>query len=283
MAECVFVSFFRALFGSACLALTVTGCGGGGGAGGAGLIVTMPDQTAPLPVAITPSAFEINNTPALSMVAADRAYDLGLSGSTLSIGVVDSGVDASHSELAGRVIGGGDWHSDGNGDGTSDPYGHGTHVASIIAAASNGTGTQGITPLAEIVSYRILNNTGSFGGISGNLMVPAVLDDIRRRAVPVVNNSWASSYEITDLSAATIESAINLDSSIVQISFSNSRASAVELEAETGFCFSRGQIDIRLMQYADFIDDGKAQSCAYAAVADRQLSLLKAVKKVTSG
>jgi len=217
------------------------------------------------------------------MVAADRAYDLGLSGSTLSIGVVDSGVDASHSELAGRVIGGGDWHSDGNGDGTSDPYGHGTHVASIIAAASNGTGTQGITPLAEIVSYRILNNTGSFGGISGNLMVPAVLDDIRRRAVPVVNNSWASSYEITDLSAATIESAINLDSSIVQISFSNSRASAVELEAETGFCFSRGQIDIRLMQYADFIDDGKAQSCAYAAVADRQLSLLKAVKKVTSG
>ena len=50
MAECVFVSFFTALFGSACLALTVTGCGGGGGAGDAGLIVTMPDQTAPLPV-----------------------------------------------------------------------------------------------------------------------------------------------------------------------------------------------------------------------------------------
>jgi len=170
MAECVFVSFFRALFGSACLALSVTGCGGGGGAGGASPIVTMPDQTAPLPVAITPSALEINNTPALSMVAADRAYDLGLSGSTLSIGVVDSGVDASHSELAGRVIGGGDWHSDGNG--TSDPYGHGTHVASIIAGASNGTGTQGITSLTEIVSYRILNNTGSFGGISGNLMVP---------------------------------------------------------------------------------------------------------------
>ena len=153
------------------------------------------------------------------MVAADRAYDLGLSGSTFSIGVLDSGVDASHSELAGRVIGGGDWHSDGNGDGdgTSDPYGHGTHVASIIAAASNGTGTQGITPLAEIVSYRILNNTGSFGGISGNLMVPAVLDDIRRRAVHVVNNSWASSYEISDLSAATIESAINQELPAVMV------------------------------------------------------------------
>lgn len=209
MADCVFVSWFRALFGSACLALIVTGCGGGGSAGGvngASPIVTMPNA-APIPVAINPSAVEMTNTPALSLVEASRVYDLGLSGSTLSIGVLDSGVDASHSELAGRVIGGGDWHSQGNG--TTDPYGHGTHVASIIAAASNGIGTQGITPLAEIVSYRILNNAGTFGGISGNLMVPTILDDIRRRTVPVVNNSWSSSYEITDLSAGTIESAIN--------------------------------------------------------------------------
>ena len=36
MAECFF-SWFRALFGSACLALIVTGCGGGGSARSYGL------------------------------------------------------------------------------------------------------------------------------------------------------------------------------------------------------------------------------------------------------
>jgi hypothetical protein len=43
MAECVFVSFFRALFGSACLALTVTGCGGVGAP--AALALLSPCQT----------------------------------------------------------------------------------------------------------------------------------------------------------------------------------------------------------------------------------------------
>ena len=189
----------------------LTGCGGGGGGGG-GVSISRPPISVITPtpdpgVSIEPSAVELANTPALGEIAATSIYAMGVTGEGMTIGVVDSGVDADHSELSGRVIGGGDWQS--SGDGTDDPYGHGTHVASIIAAASNNEGTQGIAPLAEIVSYRILNSSGKFGGKSGNTMVPAILGDAQNRDLKVVNNSWASIYEITDLSASTIQSAIS--------------------------------------------------------------------------
>ena len=197
---------------AASIASTVSACGGGGGGGGGsvgGAISRLPITiTNPDPgVVIEPSALELANTPSLGDVAAASVYHLGVSGEGITIGVVDSGVDKTHDELSGRVIGGGDWQS--SGDGTSDPYGHGTHVASIIAASSNNKGMQGIAPLAEIVSYRILNSAGKFGGKSGNTMLPAILGNVKARNLKVVNNSWASIYEITDLSASTIESAIS--------------------------------------------------------------------------
>lgn len=183
----------------------VSACGGGGGGSIArpSIIITNPDPG----LVIEPSALELANTPSLGDVAAASVYHLGVSGEGMTIGVVDSGVDKTHGELPGRVIGGGDWQ--GSGDGTTDPYGHGTHVASIIAASSNNKGMQGIAPLAEIVSYRILNSAGKFGGKSGNDMLPAILGNVQSRDLKVVNNSWASIYEITDLSASTIESAIS--------------------------------------------------------------------------
>lgn len=122
---------------------SLSGCGGGGGGGGGGIsapisIITPPPDPE---VTIDPSAVELANTPSLQEIAATSIYALGVTGEGITIGVVDSGVDGDHSELAGRMIGGGDWQSSGNG--LDDPYGHGTHVASIIAASSNDTGIQG--------------------------------------------------------------------------------------------------------------------------------------------
>ena len=188
------------------ISLMVSGCGGGGSGGGS--IPPIVTQPSPSPGhSIEPSAIELNNTPSLSDISATSIYQLGVTGETKSIGVVDSGVDAGHSELDGRVIGGGDWQ--GSGTGATDPFGHGTHVASIIAAAPDQSGIQGIAPLANIVSYRILNSAGYFGGKSANVMVPALLGDADDRDLPVINNSWASIYEINDLSPETIETALN--------------------------------------------------------------------------
>lgn len=83
----------------------VSACGGGGGGSiaRAPISITNPDPG----LVIEPTALELANTPALGDVAASSVYHLGVSGEGIAIGVVDSGVDKTHDELKGRVMGGG--------------------------------------------------------------------------------------------------------------------------------------------------------------------------------
>ncbi len=81
-------------------------------------------------------------------------------GAGVTVAVVDSGVRATHQDLAGAVLHGTDFVSAG-GDGMSDPNGHGTHVAGIIAARSNGVGGLGGAPSVRILPVRVLDASGS--------------------------------------------------------------------------------------------------------------------------
>lgn len=79
-------------------------------------------------------------------------------GRGITVAVVDSGVDASRPQLAGAIAPGStSLISDGERpDGLSDPHGHGTAVAGIIAArAEAGSGVVGIAPDAQIISLRV--------------------------------------------------------------------------------------------------------------------------------
>lgn len=82
-------------------------------------------------------------------------------GSGLVVAVLDTGVDASHPDLAGRVLPG--WDSmNPEGDGRSDPNGHGTHVAGILGATSgNGEGVSGVAPGVQILPVRVLDASGN--------------------------------------------------------------------------------------------------------------------------
>lgn len=71
--------------------------------------------------------------------------ELGIDGEGVRISVVDSGVDAIHPDLAGRVVNASDRSVSPTGE-PVDTLGHGTHVAGIIAG--NGSGVSG-TPLAR--------------------------------------------------------------------------------------------------------------------------------------
>lgn len=74
-------------------------------------------------------------------------------GATLAI--IDTGVDATHPDLAGAVVLQRDYV------GGAPIHAHGTHVAAIAAAQVNNVGILGVAPAAAIADYRVLDSTGA--------------------------------------------------------------------------------------------------------------------------
>jgi type VII secretion-associated serine protease mycosin len=87
-------------------------------------------------------------------VGLDRLAGLA-DGTGVLVAVVDSGVDATHPQLAGAVVPGLDLLDTG-GDGRVDCVGHGTAVASIVAGRTRpGTAFRGVAPGAGIIPVRV--------------------------------------------------------------------------------------------------------------------------------
>ena len=96
----------------------------------------------------------------LPEIGAERAWDSEQGDPGVVVAVLDTGIDASHPDLAGRVLQGWDFTSQG-GD-TTDVYGHGTHVAGIIAASGdNGVGLAGIAWKVRLLPVKVLDNNGN--------------------------------------------------------------------------------------------------------------------------
>lgn len=83
-------------------------------------------------------------------------------GENVVVGVIDSGVDATHPDLAGNVLPGTDLVS-GSGSGWNDLVGHGTHIAGLIAAHGRGVsdGVLGVAPKARILPVTIGERTSA--------------------------------------------------------------------------------------------------------------------------
>ncbi|GAA0510618.1 hypothetical protein Ade02nite_46030 [Paractinoplanes deccanensis] len=82
-------------------------------------------------------------------------------GAGVVVAVIDSGVDAAHPDLAGQVLPGIDYVTGTTGTST-DPHGHGTHVAGTIAALTgNGIGVASVAPGVKILPIRTLDANGS--------------------------------------------------------------------------------------------------------------------------
>jgi lantibiotic leader peptide-processing serine protease len=113
----------------------------------------------------------------LTMVKGDKARRYQAGDRRVTVGIIDTGVDASNPDIAPNF----DWRLSRNfvtdmpdidGDtcefaSCKDPVGwddgaHGTHVAGIIGAAANGIGISGVAPRVTIVEDRAGQDSGYF-------------------------------------------------------------------------------------------------------------------------
>lgn len=95
-----------------------------------------------------------------SQVGAPSAWDAGLTGEDVTIAILDSGIDESHPDLAGRIAAAENFTEEAAGDSS----GHGTLVASAAAgtgAASDGV-YRGMAPDATLLDGKVTNAEGMF-------------------------------------------------------------------------------------------------------------------------
>jgi subtilisin family serine protease len=92
--------------------------------------------------------------PYLNAVAAPSAWDVHRGDPAVKIAVVDSGVDVSHPDLAGRVTA--TYNAVTHGTDVTDTLGHGTFVAGVAAATSdNAIGIAGASMGASVMAVKV--------------------------------------------------------------------------------------------------------------------------------
>ncbi|MFC5907433.1 type VII secretion-associated serine protease mycosin [Streptacidiphilus monticola] len=165
----------RAAAAAAALAL---GALGGVGAGAVPAYASSGQCTFP--------AQDIPGTPwALQRVLLPQLHQKA-TGKGVTVAVIDTGVDATNPQLAGAVTAGPTLLKDAQGNALTDPVGHGTMVAGIIAArAIPSTGFVGIAPQARILSIR--QNDGQGNGTQSDLA--RAVDYARTHGAGVINIS----------------------------------------------------------------------------------------------
>ncbi|MEU6074950.1 type VII secretion-associated serine protease mycosin [Micromonospora sp. NPDC047074] len=145
----------RALLGVAAAVVAV--------AGPAATAHAAPRQPAAVPVALAAPDSQSRSDQVrdeqwqLDVLQAKTAWRSS-TGRGVTVAVIDSGVDGSHPDLAGRVLPGLDLVAPpGSADGT-DPVGHGTTVAGLIAGRDDDRrGAVGLAPDSRILPVRVLD------------------------------------------------------------------------------------------------------------------------------
>jgi type VII secretion-associated serine protease mycosin len=133
----------------------------------------------------------------LARVQAPAAWATS-TGAGVTVAVIDSGVDAGHPDLAGQVLPGIDLVAGTTGTST-DPNGHGTHVAGTVAALTgNNVGVSGFAPHARILPVRVLGASGSGSSSAVATGVTWAAD----QGAQVINMSLGSTAQVSALTNA---------------------------------------------------------------------------------
>lgn len=118
----------------------------------------LPIQSQVVSAAAT-NDYYINNQTHLKQIRADRAWSVVTGNRSITIAVLDSGVDTDHPDLKNNLLPGINLVNPGRS--VEDDNGHGTMVAGILAAqGNNGIGVSGVLWSAKILPIKVLDHKG---------------------------------------------------------------------------------------------------------------------------
>ena len=150
---------------------------------------------------ITPNDKGFSSQYYLREINATKAWNTAL-GNEISVGVLDTGVDANHPDLIGKVSGG----INLNDQDVKDTIGHGTSVAGIIDAnTNNNQGIAGIGWNTKIISMRVTDDVGQ-ARVS---TVVTALDEAHKRGIKIVQLSLSTNQFSQTLKRAIEEAQSN--------------------------------------------------------------------------
>jgi subtilisin family serine protease len=138
--------------------------------------------------------------PGVARVNAPALWDLGVRGQGVVVASLDTGVDATHPDLAGRWRGGTSSWFDPNGEHPSTPTdvnGHGTQTMGVMVGGDAGGTSIGMAPDAPWIAAKIFNDRGSATTTAIHRAFQWLLDPDANPATAdapnVVNSSWTMS------------------------------------------------------------------------------------------
>jgi subtilisin family serine protease len=161
-------------------------------------LAARPDVTSISPdqIAVVPSVG--NPESGLTTVSAPTLWNLGFTGQGVVVASLDSGVDISHPDLAGRWRGGTNSWFDPYGEhpGTpTDLSGHGTATTGVIVGGDAGGTSIGMAPGATWIAAKIFNDRGTATVTAIHQAFQWALDpdhDPNTADAPqIVNGSWS--------------------------------------------------------------------------------------------
>ncbi|MCJ7516269.1 MAG: S8 family serine peptidase [Dehalococcoidia bacterium] len=135
---------------------------------------------------------------AIPKIMAPQAWEVTSGEPNVVIAVLDTGIDDKQNDLAGKVIAEVNFTDSPTAE---DVYGHGTHIAGIIAAwTGSGTGVVGLAPDCRLMNVKVADDQGRFDSEVAAKGVTWAVD----HGAKVINMSLVSTEP-----SASLEEAIN--------------------------------------------------------------------------
>ncbi|MBQ7275991.1 MAG: S8 family serine peptidase [Bacilli bacterium] len=160
----------------------------------------------------TPNDLYVSSQWGINSINLPWAWDFSIGSNSIVVGVVDTGIDADHPDLFGRV------NVSLSRDFTTgeeiqpetitDPHGHGTHVAGIIGAiGNNGIGISGVAWNVNFASLRVFDENGD--GLTSSVF--EAIDYAEKHSISLLNYSggWYENYDSNYFALNTIFSIYN--------------------------------------------------------------------------